>query len=157
MVKNGRALRMHIALAYAAALGFAGCVPIPKTVALSPTISGTFFRADSSPMAGERLVLSVEYSDSNCANPALHTTTDSAGRFDFPAFKKRERFTVVLFDRVLPYHICHGPAGTEPVYHDAFLLRVPEVYSLSCFEAAEASRAEGREFRCVAQVRRRRE
>ena len=128
---------------------FAGCLPIPNTIALSPTVSGTLERSDHSPIVGERLALSVEYNDPTCAKPALHTTTDSAGRFTFPAIEKRERFTTVLFERLFYYSICGGLTAADEIYQVRFLHRVPEADSLTCLGTPAASGEERRSVMCA--------
>jgi hypothetical protein len=143
-------------LACVAGLTLVGCVPIPNTVALSPRITGTFLQADGTPVVEQPLVLSVEYSDSACANPALHATTDAAGRFDFPPVRKRERFTVVLFERVLTYHICRGPEPTALMYQKWYLHRVPAVDSLACIATPGAGTETERPIDCIRRIPRRR-
>lgn len=148
MVNAGWAPRSQLRSAVAATLIGVGCVPIPSTVALSPRTVGTLLHEDRTPVVGERLLLAVEPADSACANPVMQTTTDSLGRFQFPALKQREGFTVVLFERSFSYSLCLSRAGLDPVYHAGFLHRVPAVDSLSCV-------AEGRQVRCASKIRRR--
>lgn len=128
---------------------FAGCLPIPSTIALSPTVTGTLQRIDHSPVVGERLALFVEYNDSTCAKPSLYTTTDSAGGSTFPAVEKRERFTTVLFERLFYYSICGRQAAADEICQVRFLHRVPEVDSLTCLGTPAASGAERRSVMCA--------
>jgi hypothetical protein len=115
----------------AIALVFAACVPIPQTATLAPAIDGSLKRQDGAPLVGERLALSVAYEDSTCLTPALLTNVDSAGGFAFPAVTKRERWTPVLFDRVLCYSICGGQGG-DPVHQACYLHAVPTAVTLPC-------------------------
>lgn len=144
------------AVLYAGIALCAGCVPIPATVALAPAVSGTLRHADGTPIAGQPLALATGYGDSTCARPALHTTSDSAGAFAFPAVRQRERFTVVLFERMFSYSICGGRRGTDPIYQSNFLHRVPELEHVSCVAAAPVDSVGDPRIRCAVAERRRR-
>jgi hypothetical protein len=137
-----------VLLASACSLVSTGCVPIPNTMSLSPTTIGTVQQEDGIPVAGKPLLLSVEYNDSTCTRPALHTVTDSEGHFEFPAVRKRERFTAVLFERTLYYSICAAPADQGSLYEARFLHRVPPVDSLSCITISEAVPGGGQRIQC---------
>jgi hypothetical protein len=115
---------------------------------LSPTTIGTVQYEDGSPVTGKPLLLSVEYNDSTCTNPASHTMTDAEGRFEFPAVRKRERFTAVLFERVLDYRICAAPADLGAIYEARFLHGVPPVDSLSCIAVPAAEPGGDQHIRC---------
>lgn len=150
---SGRGWRAPLALGCLAALLHAACVPVPNTVALSPAVAGTLQRDDGVPVAGAPVTLSLEHADSTCASPSLHTLTDSAGRFEFPAVTRRERFTVVLFERLLCYSVCGG-RGAGAMYTGCFVHSVPAADSLSC-TAPPAAGDRGRTA-CVPRPRRRR-
>lgn len=150
-----RGWRAPLAAGCLAAVLYAGCVPIPNTVALSPAVTGTLKRDDRTPVAGAPLTLSVEYADSTCASPALRTLTDSAGRFAFPAVTRRERFTAVLFERLLCYSVCGG-AAAGPMYHACFLHSVPPADTLSCAVSAAETAANERRTWCMHRPRSRR-
>lgn len=123
----------------------AGCIPVPSTTTLSPSIVGTIRNAERVPLVGQRLVLSVGGDESTCTRPAYMTVSDSTGAFSFPPVTRREQYTVVLFERVLCYSICEGEA-TEPLTHRCYLHRVPAADTLTCImDAGGADReAEGR-------------
>jgi hypothetical protein len=98
-------------------LGAAGCLPIPHTVTIAPAIDGRFLDAAGAPVAGVRVALSTESSDSTCASPASTATTDAEGRFRFDAIRHRERYILLIGDTFYPYTLC---AGTDDVFRPGF-------------------------------------
>ena len=122
-----------------ARLGAAGCVPIPHTVTIAPAIDGRFMDDDRRPVAGARVALSTESSDSTCANPVSVTTTDAEGRFAFAAIRHRERYRMLIGDWYYYYRLC---AGTVDVFRPGFI-RVrdswsPAAESLDCVQIVSA-------------------
>lgn len=153
MQQDARGRRARRVIACAAAVLWAGCVPIPRTATLSPPVVGTLQRDDRVPLAGERLVLSVAHNDSTCTRPSQSATVDSAGRFAFAAVRQRESFTPVLFDRVLCYSICGGQSA-DPVYSTCFMHSAPAADTLACVApAVRGADADGR-IHCLHRPRR---
>jgi hypothetical protein len=129
------ALAPSIALA-AATLLAAGCLPIPHTATIAPAIDGRFLDEGGRPVAGARVALSTESSDSTCAAPVSTTTTDAEGRFSFGAIRKRERYVLLIGDLFYPYRVC---AGTGDVFNPGFsrlrAVRSPGHESLDCVQS----------------------
>jgi hypothetical protein len=128
-------IRAELVAACTVACLASACVPIPRTVTLSPTISGTVELPDGTPLIGEPLRLSLGRADSTCTAPVLHTRTDSLGAFRFAAVRERERFTLLLFDRGFCYQICGVERGPGAAYQNCSLHTVPDSASISCVEA----------------------
>jgi hypothetical protein len=155
MAATARSSRLLLVIACAVALFCGACLPIANTVTLSPAIAGTYRHEDGTPVAGAPLALSTAYNDSTCASPSLRTTTDAAGRFTFPARRHRERFTIVLFERLLDYTICGGEPATSTLYTASYMHRIPASVSVTCtrFTVPEPS---GRRTHCTSSRRPRR-
>jgi hypothetical protein len=126
MVSTRRISRAVVLLACASLLVSLACVPITNTMRLSPTTIGTVQHEDGTPVARRPLLLSVEYNDSTCTKPALHTMTDP------------------------DYSICADPADPDPIYEAQFLHKVPAVDLLSCIAAPAAEPGGGQQTQCAA-------
>ena len=121
----------------AAALAVAGCLPIPRTVTLSPAIEGRYTTADGAPVAGAHVAVSAENGDFTCARADVRAVTDAQGRFAVPRTERRESFILIIpFDRLFEYQLCAGrePTFLAPAYEGAALHRVPATESLVCVE-----------------------
>lgn len=152
--RTGKALRQSIFKVCAAAVLCAGCIPVPTTTTLSPPIVGTIRNAGRVPLAGQRLVLSVDDDGGACTRPAYTTVSDAAGAFSFPPVTRREPFTAVLFERLLCYSICGGEAA-DPLTRRCSLHRVPAADTLTCIMDAGGVDREA-ERRCLGRPRARR-
>jgi hypothetical protein len=134
----------HVVVSIATIL-FVACVPIPRTVTLTPSVVGALLRDDGTPIVGERLSLSID-NDSTCVTPASVTITDAEGNFEFAAIRRREPYTLVLFDRVFCYNVC-GRQG-EALHYDCFMLRVPPTDFVLCVESSDSSVDDVSRVRC---------
>jgi hypothetical protein len=103
-------------LAAAMLFGAGACLPIPRTVTLSPEIEGSYLREDHTPIAGARVLLSTVPRDSTCANPVSSAVTDAQGRFQMAATSRREPVILLIpgLDRVFCYQLCGG--RSEPLH-----------------------------------------
>lgn len=131
----------------------AACVPISRTVTLSPNVIGTLQRADGTPFEGERLALSID-GNSTCVTPASFTITDAGGNFEFAAVRKREQFIILLFDRVLCYNVC-GREAINFTHQFCFLHRVPTTDHIACVEFTDQFGEGASHVRCNFRPRRR--
>lgn len=90
-------------------LAAAGCLPIPWTKTVSPPMTGVYRRVDGTPAPGMRVIVSTAYED-ECARPLLQTTTDSAGRFQLPVGRERQRWLPLQADLAWSWFtLCAGP------------------------------------------------
>lgn len=152
-----RSSRVPLLIACIGALACGACLPIARTVALSPAIEGTYRHEDGTPVAGAPLALSTAYNDSICATPSLRTTTDAGGRFAFPATRERERFIVLLpFDRLLDYTICGGEPTTSTLYRTSYMHRVPASAYVTCMRLSAPEPTTRRRTHCTSSRRPRR-
>lgn len=139
----------------ACAVLFVGCVPIPNTKTVSPAVVGTVRRADGTPAAGVPLALSTDR-DSTCTRASLRTASDAEGRFEFAKTRRREKWLPVLFERLLCYNVCGGPAAGDLIYEACALHYVPAVDSIACAESTAPASGGAPRTTCAAVDRRRR-
>lgn len=135
---------------------FVGCVPIPNTRTVSPAVLGIVRRADGTPAAGVPLALSTTHDDVTCTQASLRTATGADGRFEFAKTRRREKWLAVLFDRILCYNVCGGPAGSDAMYTGCFMRHVPTADSIACAESAAPSSGGAPRTTCAAAGGRRR-
>jgi hypothetical protein len=152
-MKPGRRRRLCLVLA-AAAMLLAACVPVPRTVTVSPNIVGTLQSGDGTPIIGEHLILSLEHDDSTCSSRASRTTTDSRGWFNFSEVQERQSFTPIMFEQLFCSNLCADSGLDGPYLIDrlCYLHRVPETAIISCIvsEIPEV----GRRSECISRGRR---
>jgi hypothetical protein len=95
-----------------------GCLPIPRTVIVSPPIVGSYQRSDGAPLTGVQLfVAPYEDTDSLCVNALASTTTDSSGRFELPVVKRRVAFIALIPDQYACYQLCAGRPDSSRIYY----------------------------------------
>lgn len=129
----------------------AACIPIPNTVTLSPAIDGEYVREDRTPIPGARVLLSTVQTDSTCSRATLSAVTDSAGRFRFPATKRREPVILLIpgLDRVFCHQICGGTS--EPLNRaetTCVLHSVPAAQEVRCVEYPVFARPDSTRLAC---------
>lgn len=71
---------------------FQACVPWPHMRTITPPQQGILLR-NGAPVRGAKVYQSFSYQDKTCKLVERETTTDSAGRFEFP--RRRELFTFI--------------------------------------------------------------
>jgi hypothetical protein len=157
MAATRRPSRRPLLTACACALLCGACLPIAHTVTLSPAIEGTYRHEDGTPMAGAPLALSTAYNDSTCANPSHRTTTDTAGRFAFPATRHRQRYILLLpYDALFGYTICGGEPPTTTLYSTSYMHRVPAYAYVTCTRLTVPEPTTRRRTHCTSSRRPRR-
>lgn len=149
MRASGRPPLAPLAITCAAALLFAGCLPIPHTLTVSPAISGTLHRADGTPAAGVPVAVSPSFADSTCTRATQRTTTDAAGRFELARTRRREAWMALLMERLLCYSVCGGPSGGDPFYQSCSIRSVPPAESAACAESTSSPSGGAPRTTCV--------
>jgi len=121
--------------------GVAGCLPIARTLTISPEVKGVYVREDGGPMAGARVSLSTAARDSSCGSPVASTVTDASGRFTFVSQTRREPVTLLVpFDRIFCYHLCSDGGGSNRwLYGECGLHGPPPARELRCTDPSEWS------------------
>ena len=139
-------------LALAAVLSVEGCIPVPRTITISPPIVGHLERPNGTPIAGARVVVSNEIEDPTCARPAASTITDAQGRFELPATTYRQPYIPVLGHLVYTFRVCIGDADIlHPVYQTSRVQGSnpdPPTLVLSCVKTTMAERQDSTRVIC---------
>jgi hypothetical protein len=139
---------LPLVTACAGALLCGACLPIARTVTDSPAIAGTYRHEGGRPVAGAPLALSIAYGDSTCTRARFRTTTDSAGRFAFPAIRHRERIIILLpVDRLFGYTLCGGETATTTIYAPSYMHSAPDSSAVECIHLA-VPELDGRRTSC---------
>lgn len=132
--------RVRVAFVAILAPCLVGCpLPIPRTEALSASLTGIVLGSDGTPVPQADVVVSTEHGDSACARATLRTLTDSMGTFRLPGIQERYGVTwfVPNFDRVAPsYHLCVGFGAAPRCAYQGYgsLAAEPPIDSIVCLQ-----------------------